>query len=135
MLKHPQPEYRQNRSVAAGQFAPGAAIAQAATIRVAIPVASAGRFRFRFKTDVAGVLTAAFLRPGATAATWVQFENDLDGTDPVSTSGNPLDVAVAADTEALMEILDLAGEAYVLLSFTEENSGAGTVTYANYCQI
>ncbi len=134
-LKHPQAEYRQHRTVFQGQFAPGATIAQAGTIRTIIPISSAGRFRFRFKCDVTGTLSAAFLRPGIEAGKLVQFENELDGTDPVSTSGNPDDVTIAANVENVMEILDLCGEAYVLLSFVEDDVAAGVVTYANYSQI
>lgn len=134
-LRHPQAEYRQHRTVFEGQFAPGATIAQDGTIRTIIPVASAGRFRFRFKCTVTGILSAAFLSPGIAEGTLVKFENELDGTDPVSTSGNQADVEIAANTESVMEILDLCGEAYVLISFVEGDVAAGVVTYANYCQL
>ena len=135
MLAHPQAEFRQHRTVFQGQFAPGAAIGNAAVIRVAIPTASAGRFRFRFKCSVNGALNAAPLSPGILSGKLVEFENELDGTDPVATTGVPTQVAVTANVEAMIEMPDLSGEAYVLVWFTEEGVTTGTVTYANYCQL
>lgn len=135
MIQHPQAEYRSHKTLSDGQFAPGAAIAQAAVIREIIPVSSAGRFRFRFKCSVAGTLNARFLSPGIEDGTFVKFDDDVDGTAAVSTTGAPAEVAVIADTEAVLAMTDLCGEAYVLVYFTEENVGAGTVTYANHCQL
>lgn len=135
MLPAPQPGYLAHKTIPKDQFAPGAAIAKNAAIRVAIPITSAGKFRFRFKCTVTGTLKAEFLSPGVLAGTYNSFQNELDGTDPVATTGNPADVTVSANTEALMEINDLAGEGYVLITFTEANVAAGVVTYANYCQL
>lgn len=135
MIQHAQPEYRQHKTVSQGQFAPGATIAQAGVIRMAIPINTAGRFRFRFECDVAGALTGKFLTPGLSAGAWDKFDNELDGTDRVATTGNPDPVVVTANTEAVLEITDLCGEAYLLVEFTEENVAAGTVTFANFCQL
>lgn len=134
-MQHPQPEYRMHKTVPTGQFAPGATIAQDGTIRVAIPINSAGKVRFRFKCDVGGTLVGKFLSPGIIPGDYASFDNELDGTDAVATTGLPADVTVTADTEALLEVNDLGGEAYLLVEFTEEDAAAGNVTYANYCQL
>ncbi|MCK5649824.1 MAG: hypothetical protein KAJ42_00535 [Gemmatimonadetes bacterium] len=134
-MQHPQPEYRMHKTISKGQFAPGAAIAQDATIRVAIPIASAGKVRFRFECDVGGELVGKFLSPGIVPGSYTSFENELDGTDAVATTGLPAAVTVTADTEALLEVNDLGGEAYLLVEFTEEDAAAGNVTHANYCQL
>ena len=140
MLPTPQPEYRRHQSVDRGEFAPGAAIVQASTIRTIVPIASAGRFRFRFKCDVNGTLSADFLRPSIQAGKYASFDEDPneDGSyadAEVCSTGAPDDVAVTADTEAVLEVTDLCGESYILVSFTEADEGAGNVTYANHCQL
>lgn len=135
MLQHPQAEYRSHKTISSGQFAPGAAIAQSGVIREIVPINSAGRFRFRMKATVGGTLNARFLRPGIQDGTFVKFDDDLDGTAAVLTTGAPTEVTVTPNTEAVMEITDLCGEAYVLVYFTEAGSAAGTVTYANTCQL
>ena len=138
MLPTPQPEYRRHQTVATGQFAPGATITLGGSIRTIIPIASAGRFRFRFKCSVAGSLTGKFLRPSIEDGKTASFEEDEAGdyaSAEVGATGHPDAVVVVADTEALLEVTDLCGESYILVTFTEEGSAAGTVTYANSCQL
>lgn len=134
-MQQPQPEFRPHKTISTGEFAPGATITRAGTIRVAMAIVSAGKFRFRFKCDVAGTLTGKILSPGIDGGAFANFGNALDGNDAVATTGNPADVNVTANTEALLEVSDLAGEAYILVEFTEDNSAAGVVTYANSCQL
>lgn len=134
MRTTPQPEFRQHKTVSQGDFAPGTAIAQGETARVAIPVASATKLRFRMKASRAGDLDASFLRPGIQAGEYSRFDEELDGTAEVLTTGAPTTVAVSADTEALIEV-DCAGESWVLVEFTEGGVGAGVITWANYCQL
>ena len=134
MRRPPQPEFRQHRTLNGGAFAPGATIAQDSTIREAIAFASAQNGRIRFKSSVAGVLSAKWLRPSLDPAFSAQFDEDVDGTAGVCVTGNPIDVAVSADTEALM-VVDCAGEGWLLLEFTEPDVGAGTVTYCNVAQL
>lgn len=135
MMQQPAPSYRQHQTIAKGEFAPGAAISQSGTIRVAMPIVSAGKFRFRFKASVGGTLSGKIMSPSIQEGQYANFHNELDGTDPVATTGNPASVTVTANTEALLEVNDLAGEAFLLVEFTEGGSAAGTVTYANSCQL
>jgi hypothetical protein len=142
MLKHPQSEYRPNQIIwgdASGddeeQFRPGGAITKNGSIYTIIPVASGGKFRMRFEASVGGTMVSAYLKPGITPGLYKSFYHAKDGSDPVTTTGNPADVTVTADTEALLEINDLSGEAYLLVKFTEANVAAGTVTSANICQL
>jgi len=132
--RHPQAEFRQHKTLTQGQFAPGATIAQGATIREAVPCASSQTVRLRFLTDVNGTLSASFLRPGLTLEEASTFDEELDGTAEVTEAGNPDDVAVTGGTEALMEVT-CAGEAWILLEFTEENVAAGTVTHLHVSQL
>lgn len=128
----PASRFRTHAAFPGTAFAEGAAIAQAGTIAVAVAVGSSSRCRFRFKASVAGTLSATFLRPSEGN----KFEDGLFGGDAarLCESGNPDDVAVVADTEAVMEF-DVYGESWVLFQFTEENVAAGTVTHANVAQV
>jgi len=137
MQAHPNNEYRMHKTISgdADEFRPGAAIAQAGVIYTVIPVASAGRMRLRFKATVGGTLAAAFLSPGVIAGTYTRFGDALDGTDAVAITGSPNDVTITANIESVLEITDLCGEVYLLVSFTEADVAAGVVTYANYCQL
>ena len=146
MQQHPQTEYRMHKTVhgnaAAGaeagaveQFRVGGAITKAGTIYTFVPVASASKMRFRFKSDVGGTLSAAYLSPGIIPGQFTRFGDLKDGNDLVTATGNPADVTVTGNVEAMMEINDMAGEAWVLISFTEADVAAGTVTYANHCQL
>jgi hypothetical protein len=134
---HRSPEFRQHQTISEGAFAPGAAFDLSATIREIIAVHSAAGFRFRLKASRAGTLSAAFLRPGIAEGQFNSFRGELDGSDDVCATGNPSNVAVTADVEALLEIGagGIIGEAYLLVEFTEGGVGAGTVTYANHCQL
>lgn len=134
-MQHPQPEYRMHKTISSGEFAPGATIAQDGTIRAVIPIASAAKVRVRFQCDVGGSLVGKFLSPGLVPGDYTKFGEELDGTDAVATTGLPAAVTVTADTEALLEVNDLSGEAYLLIEFTEADVAAGTVTHANYCQL
>lgn len=134
MRRHPQPEFRQHRTVSEGDFAPGTAIAQADTARAVIPCASAQKVRVRLKTDVGGELTGAFLLPGLIPGDYAKFDEELDGTARVTTSGNPAAVTVVGGTEAVLEV-DCVGEAYLLVEFTEENVAAGTIEQLSHSQL
>ncbi len=136
MRRAPQPEFRQHRTIVGdGEFIPGATIAQDSTIREAIAFTSAQNGRIRFKSSVAGTLSGKWLRPGLMQRNAASFDDDDDlSTAAVATTGNPTDVAVAADTEALMDV-SCAGEAWLLLEFVEPDVGAGTVTYCNVAQL
>lgn len=134
MRRPPQPEFRQHRTLTGGAFAPGATITQDSTIREAIAFASAQNGRIRFKSSVAGTLSAKWLRPSLNPAFAAQFDEGVDGSAGVCATGNPLDVGVSANTEVVMEV-SCAGEAWLLLEFTEPDSGAGTVTYCNVAQL
>lgn len=134
-LPHPQPEFRQFRTVNAGAMMPGAAIAQNATVRCIIPVASAQKVRLRFIASIAGSLQVAFLMPGVLAGEYSTFDDALDGTAPTSVAGiETTSVAVSADTEAYIEV-ECAGEAYLLVEFVEPNTAAGTVTQLAVSQL
>ena len=140
--RHPAPEFRMHKTISEGDFAPGAAFLQAATIRALVPLTSASKARIRFKASRAGTLAGKFLRPGIRGGEYASFwpADDLENAE-VCTTGNPSDVSVTANTEAMMEFgtmaatTDLAGEAWLLLEFTEGNVGAGTVTYCNVSQL
>lgn len=133
--RHPQPEFRQHRTVLEGDFAPGATILQGATARIAIPCASAQTLRIRLKLDRAGTMAGSFLLPGTKAGEEAKFDvgDDLS-TAAKTTSGNPSNVAVTANVEALMEV-DVAGEAWFLLEYTEGGAGDATVDQLSYSQL
>ena len=135
MRRAPAPEFRQHRTLIGGEMEPGATIAQDSVVREAIPFTSAQNGRIRFKSSVAGTLSAAWMRPGLQQRNAASFDDDDDlSTAAVGITGNPTDVAIAADTEGMMDV-SCAGEAWLLLSFTEPDVGAGTVTYCNVAQL
>lgn len=134
MPGHPQAEFRRHHTVSTGEFAPGAPIAQAGVIRTLVPIWSSSRVRIRFEADVSGNLRALIPPPGLVPGRYVHWDDDLEALAAISAEG-PSDKGVAINAEVIMELgtvdsgYELAGEAYVLLEFTENDLGAGTVTH------
>lgn len=137
MPGHPKAEFRRHRTLT-GEFAPGAAIAQAGFIRQLIPVWNASRVRIRFEASVSGNLRASIPLPGIVAGELVDWPDDVDAQ--VLSADSPVEtVVVAANTEVVLELgtagnYELCGEAYILLEFQEDNLAAGTVTKASCSQ-
>lgn len=120
MPKHPDHGPRIYRNLG-GELAPGATVASGATVGVLVPIFGYEEVRIRLKTTSgAGTLKATFIRPDGDGA----FPDD--GTHR-HTTGNPADVSVSAATEAMMEVSDLRGEAYLLVEYVDDGvTGPGT---------
>lgn len=95
----------------------GAVVGTGATVREMIPVSQLLRARVRFKLSAGdGTLAFKFVKPDANGR-----YND-DGTS-VYASGNPTDLAVPDTTEVNRDI-DLYGEAFLLLEYTDTTGGS-----------
>jgi hypothetical protein len=96
-------------------LAPGTVVPAAQTHTELSPIAGARTVRVRFKASAEGNLT---IRPTL-----------ADGETPVSDIQDT--APVAADTELVLEVTNLAGEPYLLIEF---QAGAAPATIA-YCDL
>lgn len=111
----PQPEFRPIRLNQA--LKPGAVVEAEESASEVVPIAGSVAVRIRAKATHAGELDVAIL--------------DATGETPVE--GEPkgvLGVAVAADTEAVVEIANLMGEAWLEVKFTA-GLDAATIEYVD----
>lgn len=111
----PQPEFRPIRLNQA--LKPGAVVEAEESASEVVPIAGSVAVRIRLKATHAGELDVAIL--------------DATGETPVE--GEPkgvLGVAVAADTEAVVEIANLMGEAWLEVKFTA-GLDAATIEYVD----
>lgn len=101
-----------------GPLADGAAVVNGVEASIIIPTGSHTGGRVRFKASVAGSLRAVPVRADPV--------NTEYATKPAS-AASPL--AIVANTEAVLELDQLAGEGLVKLGFTP--AADGTVTYCD----
>lgn len=118
--RHPTPRLRGRHFQLQGALAAATAMSEGGTLSEMIPIA--GMLRMRVRALVSGgaaTLRAAFVFP------------DADGffaEANLHTTGNPADVVLVAGTEGLMEISELYGEAFLLISLIDAGGGAPVAT-------
>lgn len=108
------PEWRRDRIPRRllEDLAPGTVIANGVTNKVLVAVLGVRRVRIRARVSVAaGTLKARYLSPADHQTEYAV--------------GNPGDVALVAGTENVMDIITVAGEAYLSVQIT--SGGAGMV--------
>lgn len=103
----------------AGALADGAAVASGIAVSVLVATAGLARFRIRFQASVAGTLAFTFCR--------------ADTANTAYSTGNPDDVDVTADTEAVLEVETHYGEGIGRVTFTPDDDG--TVTYCDFAGV
>ena len=97
----------------------GVAVTNAVQINAYASIAGSSRLRLRFKASVAGTLSSAFPWPDRTGGVYtaLPFPN----------------TPVVANTELVIDIATLYGEAWLLISFLP--TATGTLTYAHLSQL
>lgn len=113
----PHPQRRLN-----GALKPGATLAAATPVYEAIATAGVAKLRVRVKITTAG--TVDLLIGNA-----VMDQALADPSANTHTTGNPVQVALSANTEAMIEITNLSGEEYVVAKVVSTPGGA--VTYVD----
>jgi ABC-type phosphate/phosphonate transport system substrate-binding protein len=112
-------------------LAVGAALTNGQNHYKTFPVSGSARVRVRFQATKGGTLKLRFVAP--------DFDVNLaDATHALAngteySTGAPDDVAVSADTEAMIEA-DCYGEAYVRVNYVPSTTG-GVVTYCDISQV
>jgi hypothetical protein len=117
------PEWRRDRipRQLAEDLAPGTVIGVSATNKVLVPILGARVVRIRAKVSgQATTLRARYVRP----------------TDHVTeyAIGQPSDVALAAGTENIMDIITVAGEHYLSVQVVNGAVGNATVDFVDVAQ-
>lgn len=104
----------------------GAALANTVVVAVVVAIAGAFVFRYRGLFTAAGTLKFYYLRPGGSRTA----NTTAECYDP-AVAGPHVDVAVVAGTAFAIDITP-AGESELLITFTP--TGAGAVTYSDGMQ-
>lgn len=116
-------------TASSSQLAAGAALANATAVYHVVQIHGSAKVAVRLKASVAGALDLEPIRHWEWNA-----ESDPDGsTASAYTTGLPTQVAVSANTEALIEYT-CKGEAMVRIKFVP-SAGPGTVTYCDISQV
>lgn len=116
--------YRRPYRRLSGALKVGAACTNGTRIVEIVALGSSAFAAVRMKATCAGTLSFHFLGPDTNAET---------GAFPTEcATGNPTDVAVGANTEAIIQPAP-NGEEYGLVIFTP--SGSGVITYVDYASI
>jgi hypothetical protein len=108
-----------------GALKAGATCANATAIAEYVAIPNKGDVRARIKATVGGTLSMHYMGPDVDVAA---------GTGTEYTTGNPTDVTVTANTEAMIDTgkdtdAHPIGEGYVKVIYTP--SGSGTITFCD----
>lgn len=118
--RHPTPRLRGRHYQLEGTLGTGVALSEGGTLSQLVPIAGMLRMRVRaLVTGGAATLRARFVYPDT---------NGLFDEANLHTTGSPADVVLVADTEGLMEIAELFGEAFLLISLIDAGGGAPVAT-------
>lgn len=118
MTRQPVADARRGHWALGGDFTAGGPFLNGVAIRVVVPMTGAHRMRLRFQATGAGALQARFVRP--------------DGQDVAYTVMQPVDTAIVANVESVIDIDPHYGEGLLKLTFTP--SANGTITFCDASQ-